>query len=120
MYSFDTSTCYTYYESIQQHPPNLYHLVHCMRSIDRIIQYSVAYLCGHLLVLLWFPFPPILLTELQTMLSTIHSCTPCYNFPCNSWNLTDLTDLTIPSRQEALPDSCLGHILDIRHTHDTC
>ncbi|KAF8218586.1 hypothetical protein L208DRAFT_1349885, partial [Tricholoma matsutake] len=25
-------------------PPNPYHLVHCMRSIDRIIRYIVAYL----------------------------------------------------------------------------
>ncbi|KAF8219066.1 hypothetical protein L208DRAFT_1557149 [Tricholoma matsutake] len=44
VYSFDTSTCYTYYESIQQCPPNPYHSVHCMHSIDHIIQYSVAYL----------------------------------------------------------------------------
>ncbi|KAF8235195.1 hypothetical protein L208DRAFT_1543104 [Tricholoma matsutake] len=46
VYSFDTSTCYTYYESIQWHPPNPYHLIHCMHSIDHIIWYSVAYLCG--------------------------------------------------------------------------
>ncbi|KAF8219955.1 hypothetical protein L208DRAFT_1336555 [Tricholoma matsutake] len=46
MYSFGTSTCYTYYESIQWCPLNPYHLIHCMCSIDHIIQYSVAYLCG--------------------------------------------------------------------------
>ncbi|KAF8235409.1 hypothetical protein L208DRAFT_1257378 [Tricholoma matsutake] len=45
VYSFDTSTCYTYYESIRQRPPNPYHSVHCMRLIDHIIWYSVAYLC---------------------------------------------------------------------------
>ncbi|KAF8226918.1 hypothetical protein L208DRAFT_1299456 [Tricholoma matsutake] len=51
VYSFDTSTCYTYYESIRWCPLNLYHSIHCMRSIDRIIWYSVAYLC----VLFLFP-----------------------------------------------------------------
>ncbi|KAF8223333.1 hypothetical protein L208DRAFT_1317256 [Tricholoma matsutake] len=45
VYSFDTSTCYTYYESVRQHPPNPYHSVHCMCLIDRIIRYSLAYLC---------------------------------------------------------------------------
>ncbi|KAF8219683.1 hypothetical protein L208DRAFT_1338620 [Tricholoma matsutake] len=45
VYSFDTSTCYTYYESVRRHPPNPYHSIHCMRSIDCIIWYSVAYLC---------------------------------------------------------------------------
>ncbi|KAF8229121.1 hypothetical protein L208DRAFT_1288203 [Tricholoma matsutake] len=45
VYSFDTSTCYTYYESVRRCPPNPYHSIHCMRSIDHIIRYSVAYLC---------------------------------------------------------------------------
>ncbi|KAF8235407.1 hypothetical protein L208DRAFT_762424, partial [Tricholoma matsutake] len=44
VYSFDTSTCYTYYESVRWRPPNPYHLVHCMCLIDRIIRYIVAYL----------------------------------------------------------------------------
>ncbi|KAF8230993.1 hypothetical protein L208DRAFT_1279190 [Tricholoma matsutake] len=44
VYSFDTSTCYTYYESIRWCPPNPYHSVHCMHLIDCIIQYIVAYL----------------------------------------------------------------------------
>ncbi|KAF8230806.1 hypothetical protein L208DRAFT_1473488 [Tricholoma matsutake] len=53
VYSFDTSTCYTYYESVRQRPPNPYHSVHCMHSIDHIIRYSVAYLC----VLFWTQAP---------------------------------------------------------------
>ncbi|KAF8224701.1 hypothetical protein L208DRAFT_1309751, partial [Tricholoma matsutake] len=36
----------TYYESIQWHPPNPYHSIHCMCSIDHIIWYIVAYLSG--------------------------------------------------------------------------
>ncbi|KAF8236795.1 hypothetical protein L208DRAFT_1250874 [Tricholoma matsutake] len=47
VYSFD-STCYTYYESVRWRPPNLYHLIHCMCSIDHIIRYSVAYLCANI------------------------------------------------------------------------
>ncbi|KAF8237447.1 hypothetical protein L208DRAFT_1247378, partial [Tricholoma matsutake] len=28
------------------HPPNPYYSIHCMRSMDCIIWYSVAYLCA--------------------------------------------------------------------------
>ena len=39
------SRYYIYDENVRQHPPNLYHLIHCMCLIGHIIWYSVACLC---------------------------------------------------------------------------
>jgi len=57
-------TTYIYTKSVWWAPPNPYHLIHCMRSIGRIIWYIVAYLCdiGWYMIYIWYASHTVLLS----------------------------------------------------------